>query len=193
MTLPLGIIIKSSLLTEVTEDNGFDDNQALFLNYIYHDLDYSPVKIAEEYFDKKVSYQSIMSWIKKCSVKLKNTQKSSTRTDVTVQKVYELCIDTDGPQLTSIKAGKILNCSHNTIINRKYEYLNGKKRGRKRTSKKYQNALTPQGESKTKRICRSCGCDPYPNYFYCPNCHNNKTLPDNNIDEQTTITTLQRR
>lgn len=21
------------------------------------------------------------------------------------------------------------------------------------------------------RVCRSCGKDPYPNYFYCPPCH----------------------
>ncbi len=21
------------------------------------------------------------------------------------------------------------------------------------------------------RICRTCGCNPYPNYFYCVNCH----------------------
>jgi uncharacterized OB-fold protein len=24
---------------------------------------------------------------------------------------------------------------------------------------------------KSGRICRACGNDPYPNYFYCPSCH----------------------
>jgi uncharacterized OB-fold protein len=28
------------------------------------------------------------------------------------------------------------------------------------------------------RICRKCGKDPYPNYFYCPICHKSVQLDD---------------
>ncbi len=31
---------------------------------------------------------------------------------------------------------------------------------------------------KSGRVCRKCGKDPYPNYFYCPICHKSVRLDD---------------
>jgi hypothetical protein len=47
-----------------------------------------------------------------------------------------------------------------------------KKKKRKRYRDEYKSLKNLQKNKKRSgRICRICGKDPYPNYFFCPSCH----------------------
>jgi uncharacterized OB-fold protein len=51
-----------------------------------------------------------------------------------------------------------------------------KKRKQKRCNYQYKSLKTlRKNKKKTGRICRICGKDPYPNYFFCPSCHHKVT------------------
>jgi len=39
------------------------------------------------------------------------------------------------------------------------------------TQDEIENLVISQRKRKSGRVCRLCGKDPYPNYFYCPACH----------------------
>ena len=47
--------------------------------------------------------------------------------------------------------------------------------------KKYSRSKTKKEKIKSGRKCLICGCDPYPNMFYCKKCHRNTN--DEDADE----------